>query len=101
MLKTVSDYNRFKTKYERIPADSLPEDKRFNPLSMNPYVLFKAAQQVRNYSLAELIRAMELLLDCNQKMISSGDPAMALQRALIEIMSRSQKTASAAESRPA
>ncbi len=101
MLKTVSDYNRFKSQLERIPADSLPEDKRFNPLSMNPYVLFKAAQQVRNYSLAELIRAMELLLDCNQKMISSGDPAMALQRALIEIMSRSQKTASAAESRPA
>jgi len=86
-LKGDADYNRFKAQLERIPPNSLPEDKRFNPLAMNPYVLFKALPQTRCYSSAELIRAMDLLLQCNQQLIfSSQDEAMALQRALIQIV---------------
>ena len=70
-----------------MPADLLPEDKRFNPLAMNPYVLFKALPQARNYTLAELVRAMELLLECNRRLIfSSVDESLVLQQTLVEIV---------------
>jgi DNA polymerase III delta subunit len=86
-LKADGEYNRFKAQLERVPRDALPEDKRFNPLAMNPYVLFKALPQTRRYALAELIRAMDLLLKCNQQLIfSSQDEALVLQRALVEIV---------------
>ena len=82
-----NDYARFKSHLERIPRDALPEDKRFNPLAMNPYVLFKALPQTRRYSPAELIQAMDLLLRCNQQLIfSSQDEAMVLQRTLVQIV---------------
>jgi len=82
-----NDYARFKSHLERIPRDALPEDKRFNPLAMNPYVLFKALPQTRRYSPAELIQAMDLLLRCNQQLIfSSQDEALVLQRTLVQIV---------------
>ena len=81
------DYNRFKSQLERIPKDKLPEDKRFNPLALNPYVLFKALPHARRYSSDELVRAMELLLQCNQKLISSSlDEKLVLQQTLVEIV---------------
>lgn len=87
LLKPENDYNRFKSRLERIPAGSLPEDRRFNPLAMNPYVLFKALPQARRYSTDELIRAMDLLLECNQQLVSSGlDEALVLQRTLVRIV---------------
>jgi DNA polymerase-3 subunit delta len=86
-LKQDADYNRFKARLERVPREALPEDKRFNPLAMNPYVLFKALPQTGRYSLAELVRAMDLLLKCNQQLIfSSQDEAMVLQRTLVQIV---------------
>ncbi len=81
------DYNRFKARLECIARDALPEDKRFNPLAMNPYVLFKALAQTGRYTLDELIRAMGLLLRCNQQLIfSSQDQAIVLQRTLVQIV---------------
>jgi len=86
-LKADGDYPRFKDRLARIPREALPEDKRFNPLAINPYVLFKALPQTRHYSLAELIRAMDLLLQCNQQLIfSNQDEAMVLQRTLVQIV---------------
>ena len=86
-LKPEGDYNRFKAQLERVPRMALPEDKRFNPLAMNPYVLFKALPQTRRYSLSELIRAMDLLLECNQHLIfSNQDKAMVLQRTVAQIV---------------
>jgi len=86
-VKIETDYPRFKSQLERVPAGAMPEDRRFNPLAMNPYVLFKALPQTRKYTLAELVRAMDLLLECNQRLISSGqDAAMVLQRTLVEIV---------------
>jgi DNA polymerase-3 subunit delta len=83
-----SDYNRFKARLEGIARDALPADKKFNPLAMNPYVLFKALPQTGRYSLDELIRAMDLLLRCNQQLIfSSQDQAIVLQRTLVQIVS--------------
>jgi DNA polymerase-3 subunit delta len=86
-IKPEMDYNRFKAQLERVPADKLPADKRFNPLALNPYVLYKALPQVKKYSQSELIRAMELLLRCNQRLVGSGlDEALVLQQALVQIV---------------
>jgi DNA polymerase-3 subunit delta len=86
-IKPDMDFGRFKGQLERIPADRLPEDRRFNPLAMNPYVLYKALPQVKRYSQAELIRAMELLFQCNHRLVSSNlDEALVLQQTLVQIV---------------
>ena len=86
-IKPELDYNRFKAQLQRVPAERLPGDRRFNPLALNPYVLYKALPQVRRYSEAELIRAMDLLLRCNQRLVSSGlDEYLVLQQALVQII---------------
>jgi DNA polymerase-3 subunit delta len=86
-IKPEADYNRFKAQLERVPADKLPADRRFNPLASNPYVLYKALPQVKKYSQSELIRAMDLLLRCNQRLVGSGlDEALVLQQALVQIV---------------
>ncbi len=90
-LKADGDYNRFKAQLERVPADALPEDKRINPLAMNPYVLFRALPQSKKYSSAELIRAMDLLLQCNMKLVSSQlDESLVLQQTLTQIVRKEE-----------
>lgn len=91
-VKPEADYSRFKAQLERVPADKLPADRRFNPLALNPYVLYKALPQVKQYTQAELVRAMDLLLQCNQRLVSSRlDEAMVLQQALVQIAGRANK----------
>jgi len=86
-IKPVNDYSQFKSQLERVPKDKLPEDKKFNPLGLNPYVLYKALPQAKKYSQGELVRAMDLLLRCNQRLVSSGlDEALVLQQALVQIV---------------
>jgi len=86
-VKEARDYNSFKAQLEGVPADKLPADKKFNPLALNPYVLYKALPQARKYTSAELVRAMEVLLRCNQRLVSSGlDEALVLQQALVQIV---------------
>lgn len=86
-IKESRDYNSFKAQLQRVPADKLPADKKFNPLSLNPYVLYKALPQAKKYSTAELVRAMEVLLQCNRRLVSSGlDEALVLQQALVQIV---------------
>lgn len=88
-IKPDADYNRFKSQLERIPADKLPTDRRYNPLAINPYVLYKALPQVKQYTHTELVQAMDLLLQCNQRLVSSGlDESVVLQQALVQIVSR-------------
>ncbi len=88
-IRAEGDYNRFKAQLERVPADKLPRDRRFNPLALNPYVLYKALPQVKQYSQSELVRAMDLLLQCNQRLVTSRlDEALVLQQALIQIVGR-------------
>ena len=88
-VKPGVDYPRFKAQLERVPADRLPSDRRFNPLALNPYVLYKALPQVRNYDKPELVQAMDLLLTCNQRLVSrSLDESLVLQQTLIRIVSR-------------
>ncbi|MDD5140447.1 MAG: DNA polymerase III subunit delta [Verrucomicrobiales bacterium] len=86
-IKPEMDYNRFKAQMERVPADKVPADKRFNPLALNPYVLYKALPQAKKYTPSELVRAMDLLLRCNQRLVSSNlDEALVLQQALVQIV---------------
>jgi DNA polymerase III subunit delta len=80
-------YGAFKAQLEKIPPEQLPEDKRYSPRSIHPYVLFNSLPHARKYTLAELVRAMELLLDCNRKLISSQlDEKLVLQQTLVQIV---------------
>jgi DNA polymerase-3 subunit delta len=86
-VKPGNDYNGFKAQLQRVPGDQLPRDKRYNPLALNPYILFKALPQVRNYSEVELVRAMDLLLQANRRLVSSAlDERIVLQQTLLEIV---------------
>jgi DNA polymerase III subunit delta len=88
-VKPGMDYSRFKAQLERVPKDQLPEDRRFNPLALNPYVLFKALPQISRYSEAELIRAMDLLFQCNLRLVSTSlDESLVVQQALVQIVGR-------------
>jgi DNA polymerase-3 subunit delta len=88
-IKADVDYNRFKAQLDRVPAEQLPEDRRFNPRSVNPYVLFKALPQAKRYTQTELVNAMDLLLNCNQQLVSTGsDEALVLQQALVQIVGK-------------
>ena len=93
-IKPTGDYNGFKLQLERVPKDKLPKDRRFNPLAQNPYVLFKALPQARQYAQAELVRAMDLLLQCNRQLVTGGlDGALILQQALIKVVGRADEPA--------
>ena len=86
-IKEPRDYNSFKAQLERVPADKLPQEKKFNPLALNPYVLYKALPQVKKYTSSELVSALEVLLRCNQKLVGSNlDEALVLQQALVQIV---------------
>ncbi len=101
-LRAGGNYQGFKSQLDRVPPDAFPEDRRINPLSMNPYVLFKALPQAARYSRSELIRAMDLLLQCNRNMVSSGsDSALMLQKTLTEIVRRDENQAQPARRRAA
>lgn len=86
-VKPEMDYNRFKAQLAGVPADKLPADRKFNPLAINPYILYKALPQVKKYTSSELVRAMDVLLRCNQRLVSSGlDESLVLQQALVQIV---------------
>ena len=70
-----------------MPGERLPADRRFNPLALNPYVLYKAMPQAKRYNETELIRAMELLLLCNRRLVSRNlDESLVLQQTLVQIV---------------
>jgi DNA polymerase III subunit delta len=80
-------YGGFKSSLEAIPPAALPADRKFNPLAMHPFMLYNSLAQTKKYTSDELVRAMELLLIANQRLVSSGtDEALVLQDALIKIV---------------
>ena len=86
-VKDTASYGEFQSQLKRVPADQLPTDKKFNPLSMHPFMLHGALQHSRNYSMSELVAAMEALLHANLQLISTGlDEALILQQTLIKIV---------------
>src|SRR3954466_4144095 len=86
-VKDTANYGEFQSQLKRIQTDQLPADKKFSPLSMHPFMLHGALQHSRNYSMAELVAAMEALLQANIQLISTGlDEALILQQTLIKIV---------------
>jgi DNA polymerase-3 subunit delta len=86
-VKAGADYYQFKSQLENVPQEQLPSDRKFNPTAMHPYVLHKALGQTGRYTSEELVQAMDLLLQCNMKLVSSGlDEALVLQQALVAIV---------------
>jgi len=86
-LRPEPNYFRFKTQWEHLPADKLPADRRVSPLALHPFVLHKALAQSRNYSRVELVRAMQVLLECNRRLVGRGlEKALVLQQALVQIV---------------
>lgn len=86
-LRPGADYNAFRAQMMEIPAARLPSDRRFNPLSGHPYVVYQSFRQSENYRAIELTRAMEILLEANLKLVGSSlDEGVALQQALVEIV---------------
>lgn len=99
-VKPTQNYQAFKQQLERVPAAQLPADRRYNPLALNPYVLFKALPQAQNYTEAELVSAMDLLLRCNQRLVSSGlDDTLVLQQTLVQIIGPGRVRSTAAAGR--
>lgn len=97
LLRPTADYYRFKSQVEALPADRFAEDKKFSPLGLNPFVLFRAAQQSEKYTREELIRAMELLLEANVKLVSSAlDEAVVLQQTLVQLAGATPRPRSSA-----
>ena len=87
-------YQQFKAALDRIPPEALPQDRKFNPLAMHPFMLYNSLGHTKRYSSEELVRAMELLLIANQRLVTtSTDEALILQDTLIRIV---QGTASEA-----
>jgi DNA polymerase-3 subunit delta len=85
-VKSSSSTYTLKAQLESIPADRVPSDSRFNPRMMNPWVFSKAIEHAGKYTQAELIEAMDLLLKCNQQLVSSSlDESLVLQQTLIKI----------------
>lgn len=86
-IKSDSEYPRFKAGLDRIPPNALPQDKKFNPLAMHPFMLFNSLKHIGRYSSEELVKAMELLLIANQRLVTtSTDEALVLQDTLIRIV---------------
>ena len=67
----------------------MPEDPRFNPLRINPYVLFRALPQSNSYQMEELVSAMHQLFSCQPApRLSPMSYDQILQQALVSIMAR-------------
>jgi DNA polymerase III delta subunit len=82
-----TNYQQFKSRLEQLPANLLAENPKFNPLKAHPYTLFKASLQTANYTLDELVNGLQILLDCNRKLVGSQlDEAAVLQSALVKII---------------
>ena len=86
LIKSGGNYYSIKTQLESLPPDRIP-DKKNSPMGMNPFVLFRALADSKNYSEEELIRNLELLLGCNQRLFSSSlDPSVILQTTLLQLV---------------
>jgi DNA polymerase-3 subunit delta len=86
-IKADVQYPQFKAALDRIPPEALPQDKKFNPLAMHPFMLYNSLGHTKRYASEELVRAMELLLTANQRLVTSSmDEALVLQDTLIRIV---------------
>ena len=89
MIRPANAYPQFKSQLDALPAGEFPDDRRISPLGLHPYVLFNATRQANNYTSAELVRALDLLMQANLKLVSSSlDDSFILQSTLTQIAAR-------------
>ncbi|MBN8247158.1 MAG: DNA polymerase III subunit delta [Verrucomicrobia bacterium] len=89
LVRPVRDFNAFKAQVASVPEGRLPADKRYNPFLGNAYPAFQALSQCEGWESAELVRAMEVLLEANVRLVTSGlDESVVLQQALMECLAR-------------
>jgi DNA polymerase-3 subunit delta len=90
LVPASTNYGWFQSNLQRVAeqvGDELPADKKLNPLLQHPFVVFKSAQQAQSFSLVELQRAMELLLDANKRLVSSSiDAKIVLEQTIIALI---------------
>jgi DNA polymerase-3 subunit delta len=90
VLRPEREFPRVKSQLENIPANvrqEMPADKKLNPLLWNPYRTFKLLPQVALHSRAQLIRAIESLLETNQQMVTGAVPdRLALEELLARVI---------------
>lgn len=73
-------YSSFQTSFKKMPVGFFPEERKFNLASNNAYVVYRAMQQAEAYKMRELIDALNLLLECNQALVSTAVDAKRLLR---------------------
>lgn len=85
-----NDYRAFTAQLAQLKTRApgqLPEDRRYNPLDLNPYVLFRAAQHARNFHREELVEAMRELLHANRMLVGSSlEGGLVLQMLLARLL---------------
>ncbi|MCX7872262.1 MAG: DNA polymerase III subunit delta [Verrucomicrobiae bacterium] len=82
-IKSAINYPSFKKQIESSLLSNL------SSLKIHPFVLFKACEECKNYSRAELVEAMYLLLQCNHELVSTQqDKKLLLQQTLVKILSK-------------
>lgn len=87
LIRPTRDYSSFVAQLKRLSAERFPADKRYSPLGLNPYILFRAAQQAQRFRADELVAAMEELLAANRRLVSSGlESSLVLQMAILRIV---------------
>ena len=86
-LREERSFGAVKSQLSSLRGDEFPEDRRFNPLGQNPYVIFRTLLQVKNYRQRELVDALAMLMDCNVRLVSAGDnPGSVLRDCIIGII---------------
>lgn len=91
-----ADYPGLKVALTQLPEGLLPEEKKFNPAAMHPFPVSKALNQSANYSVDELRAAMEVLLTCNLRLVSSGlEQGLVMQEAIVRIIGEGRRPAPA------
>lgn len=65
-------YPGFQASFKKMPVGFFPEEKKFNLASNNPYMVYRAMLHADNYKMRELIDALNLLLECNQALVSTA-----------------------------
>ncbi len=89
LLRPGGSYPQFLAQLKQLPPERLPTDKRYNPVQIAAYVLYRAGTQTFNYTVPELVGALDELMRCNLRLVGSSlDTSVVLQLALTRIIGR-------------
>jgi hypothetical protein len=99
IVRPAGDIHSFRNQISGIDQEKLPTDKKYNPLAGHPFPAFQALRQSERWETAELVQAMDTLLEANLKLVTSGlDEAVVLQRALVDMVGTGRAPSSASSS---